>query len=94
MGKKADLITVDVMQPHLAPFKVMPIQRLVYHAMGQDVDNVMIEGELVMENRKLTRIDEKKMLSEAEKSFDLMLKRLNREDVLEDKKLYDLNHYE
>lgn len=94
VGKKADLITVDVMQPHLAPFKVMPIQRLVYHAMGQDVDNVMIEGELVMENRKLTRIDEKKMLSEAEKSFDLMLKRLNREDVLEDKKLYELNHYE
>lgn len=94
VGKKADIITVNVMQPHLAPFKVMPIQRLVYHAMGQDVDNVIIEGEIVMENRVLTRIDESKMFAEAEKSFDLMLQRLGRKDVLENPNLYSLNQYE
>lgn len=94
VGKKADIITVNVMQPHLAPFGVMPIQRLVYHAMGQDVDNVIIEGEVVMENRTLTKIDEAKMLDEAAKSFALMMKRLNRPDVLKDRRLYCLNHYE
>ncbi len=31
-GKKADVIMVNVHQPHLAPFGVMPVQRLVYHA--------------------------------------------------------------
>ena len=93
MGKRADIIAVDVMQPHLAPFKVMPVQRLVYHAMGQDVDHVLIEGEVVMEHRKLTRIDEKAMLGAAEQSFDRMFQRLDRTDVLEDKKLYELNHY-
>lgn len=93
VGKKADIITVNVMQPHLAPFKVMPIQRLVYHAMGQDVDNVFVEGELVVKDRKLTKIDEKEMYINAEKSFDLMLERLGRDDIFDDKNLYALNHY-
>lgn len=93
IGKKADIITVDVMQPHLAPFKVMPIQRLVYHAMGQDVDNVIVEGEIVVENKRLTKIDEQEMFEKAEQSFDLMMKRLNRDDILDDKNLYSLNHY-
>jgi len=94
VGKKADIITVNVMQPHLAPFKVMPVQRLVSHAMGQDVDNVIIEGEIVVKDRKLTKVNEEEILKKAEESFDLMMKRLNRDDILEDKKLYALNHYE
>ena len=43
VGKRADIIAVNVMQPHLAPF-VMPVQRLVYHAMGQDVDLVIVDA--------------------------------------------------
>ena len=93
VGKKADIITVNVMQPHLAPFRVMPIQRLVSHAMGQDVDNVIVEGEVVMENRRLTRVDEAEILQKAAESFEKMLARLDRTDILENPNLYGLNQY-
>ena len=92
VGKKADIITVDMMQAHLVPFNVMPIQRLVYHAMGQDVDNVIIEGEIVMENRKMTLVDEKQALKNAQKSFEKMYDRLNK-DVMTNPKLYDLRMF-
>ncbi len=94
VGKKADIITVNVMQPHLAPFRVMPVQRLVSHAMGQDVDNVIVEGEIIMENRRLTRVDEAEILQKASESFDKMLARLDRTDILENPNLYGLNQYE
>ena len=92
VGKKVDIITVDMMQAHLVPFHVMPIQRLVYHAMGQDVDNVIIEGEIVMENRKMTLVDEKQALKNAQKSFEKMYARLNK-DIMTNPKLYDLRMF-
>ena len=71
----------------------MPVQRLVYHAMGQDVDNVIIEGDVVMENRHLTKADEKKILDDAAISFEKMLSRLGRKDVIENDRLYSLCQY-
>lgn len=89
-GKKADIIAVDVMQPHLAPFGVMPVQRLVYHAMGQDVDWVMVDGQVMMEHRRLTQVSEQAVLERAAAAFDTMMRRLNRRDILENEHLYDL----
>ena len=94
VGKSADLIAVDVQQPHLAPFGIMPVQRLVNHAMGQDVDTVMIEGEIVMENRKLIRVDEEKIIRDAGEAFDRMFHRLNRPEVLLNPHLYDMDQYQ
>ena len=94
VGKSADIITVNVMQPHLAPFGLMPIQRLVYHAMGQDVDDVIIEGEVVMQGRRLTKVDAADVLRRAETSFRRMMKRLNRTDIIENPKLYDICQYD
>lgn len=91
VGKKADVITINVEQPHLAPFGIMPIQRIVYHAMGQDVDNVIIEGEVVVRNRQITRINENSVLRNAERSFERMLSRLDRKDVIENQNLYKIN---
>lgn len=93
VGKKADVITVNVMQPHLAPFGKMPIQRLVYHAMGQDVDNVFIDGEQVMKNRVLTKVDEMKIIENAMISDAITLERLNRPEVVDNPKLYDIRMY-
>lgn len=90
VGKRADLITVDVNQPHLAPFGVMPVQRLVYHAMGQDVDRTIVDGVIVMEGRKLTQVCEQKVLDDAANAFDTMMKRLNRSDVTDNPRLYAL----
>lgn len=78
------------MQPHLALFGVMPVQRLVYHAMGQDVDWVMVDGQVMMEHRRLTQVSEQAVLERAAAAFDTMMRRLNRRDILENEHLYDL----
>lgn len=64
-GKKADLITVDLFQPHLYPIN-MPVHRVVYEATGQDVRDVVVDGRLVMENRKLLTIDETEVLESSD----------------------------
>ena len=63
VGKKADLITVDLFQPHLYPIN-MPVHRVVYEATGQDVRDVIVDGRLVMEDRKMLTIDEAEVLEE------------------------------
>ena len=89
-GKKADIIAINVMQPHLAPFGVMPVQRLVYHAMGQDVDWAIVDGQVMMEERKLTQVDEMAVLNRAGQAFELMMARLNRPEITENPNLYNL----
>lgn len=51
-GKQADLILVDLRQPHLAPLHD-PVDTLVYNASGRDVTHVMIGGKFVVEDRQL-----------------------------------------
>jgi 5-methylthioadenosine/S-adenosylhomocysteine deaminase len=51
-GKLADLILVDVRQPHLAPLHD-PVTTLVYNASGRDVTHVMIGGRFVVSDREL-----------------------------------------
>ena len=75
VGKKADIIIIDCHQPHLAPWGVMPVQRIVNHATGADVIHTIVDGKVVMENRRLTMADENKIINDAEKAFELMCKR-------------------
>lgn len=90
VGKRADLISVNTDQPHLAPFGIMPVQRLVYHAMGQDVDLVIVDGEIMMEGRTLTKIDEPALLQKAAEVFETTLERAGRPEVFDNPHLYDL----
>jgi 5-methylthioadenosine/S-adenosylhomocysteine deaminase len=54
-GKKADVILLDLMQPHLQPF-YHPYP-LVYAARGADVSTVIIDGKIVMQDRKILTFD-------------------------------------
>jgi 5-methylthioadenosine/S-adenosylhomocysteine deaminase len=65
VGKKADLITVDLFQPHLYPIN-MPVHRVVYEATGQDVRDVIVDGRLVMEGRKVLTVNEEQVLDSAD----------------------------
>jgi 5-methylthioadenosine/S-adenosylhomocysteine deaminase len=65
VGKKADLITIDLFQPHLYPIN-MPVHRVVYEATGQDVRDVIVDGRLVMQGRKVVTVDEAQALEEAD----------------------------
>jgi len=61
-GKKADLIVLDLDQPHLTPL-YHPVSHLVYAARGSDVVHSVINGTIVMRDRYLTTLDEKDILS-------------------------------
>ncbi len=57
VGKKADVIVVDMRQPHLTP-NIMVVHRLIYEAVGQDVETVIVDGTILMENRKVLSVNE------------------------------------
>ena len=56
VGKKADVIVVDLRSPHLAPL-YNPLSSLVYSASGGDVKDVIIDGKILMKDRKMTQLD-------------------------------------
>jgi 5-methylthioadenosine/S-adenosylhomocysteine deaminase len=64
-GYKADLISIDFTQPHFYPRFSIP-SHLVYSAKGPDVRTVMVDGKLLMEDRKLLTLDEKTICQEVE----------------------------
>jgi 5-methylthioadenosine/S-adenosylhomocysteine deaminase len=73
-GKRADIITVDLRKPHLAP-RHMPLWRLVCFANGQDVDTVIVDGNVLMQGRIVPHVDIGTMLDEAQIAAELMLDR-------------------
>jgi 5-methylthioadenosine/S-adenosylhomocysteine deaminase len=75
VGKKADLVLVDMRSPHLTPFR-HPISHLVYSANGSDVDTVICNGKILMQEKELLTIQENELMLQAEESSrDLLSKR-------------------
>jgi cytosine/adenosine deaminase-related metal-dependent hydrolase len=66
-GKRADLIIIDYWQPHLHPLN-NPISHLVYAASGYDVKHSIIDGKIVMFNRRILTVNEEEVITEAEKA--------------------------
>jgi 5-methylthioadenosine/S-adenosylhomocysteine deaminase len=56
VGKRADLIVIDINKPHLIPM-YNPYSHLVYAASGHDVKHSIIDGRIVMEDRRLITLD-------------------------------------
>jgi 5-methylthioadenosine/S-adenosylhomocysteine deaminase len=56
-GKKADICIIDMDKPHLTPL-YDEYSHLVYAVGGADVETVLINGTVVMKNRRLLAIDE------------------------------------
>lgn len=61
IGKKADIIIIGLSKPHLTPL-YSEYSHLVYAASGADVDTVIINGKVVMENRRLLTINEEEVM--------------------------------
>ncbi len=55
-GKRADIIVIDTDKPHLTPM-YHPESHLVYAVRGSDVAHTVIDGQVVMADRRLTTID-------------------------------------
>lgn len=65
-GKKADIITINLNKPHLTPLYDV-YSHLVYAAMASDVETVMVNGRIVINDRKLLTADESEILYKAQK---------------------------
>ncbi len=61
-GKKADIVLLDFNKPHLIPL-YNEYSHLVYSAKGSDVETVLINGRIVMHNRRLLTIDENEVMA-------------------------------
>ncbi len=72
-GKKADLIMLNMNQPHLTPC-YQPISHLVYAAKGSDVVHSVINGQVVMRDRQLTTLDELTIIEEMRKIGEIVLR--------------------
>ena len=72
VDKKADLALVDMRTPQLTPFR-NPISHLVYSANGGNVDTVICNGEILMENRELLKLDEAMILEIAKNASEELL---------------------
>jgi 5-methylthioadenosine/S-adenosylhomocysteine deaminase len=69
VGKKADIIVLRMDQPHVTPL-YNPFSHLVYAASGHDVRHTIINGCVVMEDRKLRTLDAAEVMARAkEKSI-------------------------
>ena len=64
IGKKADIITINLNKPHLTPI-YNPYSHLIYAVNSADVENVIINGKVIMRDREVLKADEEKILREA-----------------------------
>jgi len=64
VGKRADVILVDSKKPHLKPLHDI-FSSLVYSAKASDVDTVIVDGKVLMENRKVKSLDECEVMQKA-----------------------------
>ena len=77
LGKKADIIIIDTRKPHLTPM-YNPYSHLVYSAGGADVSHSIINGKLVMEDRRLLTLDLEDILFRAREKAVLVKQWLSR----------------
>ncbi len=62
-GKKADLVIMDLRNANFVPLND-PRKHLVYSENGSSVESVIVDGEIVVQDRRLTKVDEDAMLDE------------------------------
>ena len=64
---RADIIVVDFHKPHLQPAHNV-ISHLVYAACGGDVRDVIVDGAVVMRDRRILTVDEEEAIAKANES--------------------------
>lgn len=60
-GKKADVIVVDARSPHMTPL-YNPISSIVYSASGSDVKDVIVNGKVLMKDRRFLTLNQEEIM--------------------------------
>ncbi|MBN2260803.1 MAG: amidohydrolase [Clostridiales bacterium] len=69
VGKHADIILVDIHNPHMYPHHDL-IASLVYSASSSDVDTVIVDGKILYQNKKFLTIDIETVYKKAQKASE------------------------
>jgi len=64
VGKRADMILLDLNFPHLQPVHDL-VSQLVYSAQGCEVSTTIVEGKILFEKGRFTTLDAKKIYAKA-----------------------------
>ncbi|HEY7821140.1 MAG TPA: amidohydrolase family protein, partial [Vicinamibacteria bacterium] len=63
-GKRADIVLIDVRQPELTPMYDV-YSHLVYAIKGAHVKTVLVDGEIILRDRKMITLDEDAVMAKA-----------------------------
>ncbi len=74
VGKKADLIMMDLRQPHLSPSQNM-VYTLVLSGNSHDITDSIIDGKLIMEDRKVLTLDEEAIMAKSAEHMRVITQR-------------------
>ena len=74
VGKKADLILIDTNNANMVPDSSNLSSNIIYSANGSNVDTTICNGQILMENRKLTTLDEQDIYKKAREALDELKK--------------------
>jgi 5-methylthioadenosine/S-adenosylhomocysteine deaminase len=70
--KKADIIVLNLLKPHMTPFLAKPVPNIapniVYSARGDEVETVIVNGQIIVDNYKVSIMDEQKVIEKAQKA--------------------------
>ena len=73
-GKKADLIIIDLKVPHMTPVIMNPVRNIapniVYSARGDEVTDVIINGKMIVEDKRVLTMNEEEIITEAQKAAE------------------------
>jgi 5-methylthioadenosine/S-adenosylhomocysteine deaminase len=75
IGKRADAIVVNIDSLHSIPHARDLVSALVYSAQTADVQSVVIDGEIVMKDRKLVTLNENEIFADAVRESSELIKR-------------------
>ena len=69
VGKKADIILIDTNSANMVPDSSSLSSNIIYSANGSNVDTTICNGKILMENKKLTVLDEQEIFEKAKKAI-------------------------
>jgi len=92
-GKKADVVALDLDSARLRP-KYMYPQRVADYSSGLDVEFVMVDGDVLMEDRSFEDVPVDDILADAEQAAAATYERANAEEFLDEPgNLWDATRY-
>ncbi len=69
VGKKADIILIDTNSANMVPDSSSLSSNVIYSANGSNVDTTICNGKILMENKKLTTLDEDGIYAKAKQAI-------------------------